>query len=166
MRPPSTPAPLLALLLCLCAACGEGDPKALTDRGTAALGAGRDAEAIESFDRALAGLDPASADWLRASLGRCRALARSQPAKAKGEFLALAKAHPTRVQEQDFGQIVDELVREDAIVEAIDVMDAGIKLHPESPGMQQVRARVLEASQKAQSPEALDKLKGLGYVGD
>jgi hypothetical protein len=154
---------LLALLL---SACGDPDPKALTDQGSAQLGAGDAAGALTSFSAALDAMPATHPDRLRAELGRCQALARQDPALAKSEFLALSKARPGKIQEQDYGAIVRELIQKGSVVEAIEVMDAGMKAFPESPRMAVVRDQVLEASKKQKDPAALQKLKGLGYAGD
>jgi hypothetical protein len=153
--------PLLGL-----SACSGGDPKELSDQASSALATGDDRRALEGFEKALASLMPGDPAWLRASLGRCQALARLDPPAAKKAFLELARAHSAKVEVVDFGMIVGELVRKGAMIEAIDVMDAGIKLYPESPEMTSIRAQVMEASSKTQDPAAMQKLKGLGYVGD
>jgi hypothetical protein len=154
----------LTLVIAL-VSCGNTDPKALTDEGTAALGSGDAATAIKSFDAALQNLTPQSPDYLRARMGKCQALARKDPPAAKVEFLALCKAEPGRLREQDFSTVVSELLKHDAVVEAAEVMDAGVKMFPESPKMQVVKELVIDASKKAKSSEGMDKLKGLGYVG-
>ena len=162
MRSPTA----LAALLCLLAACGGGDPKEATDRGQAALGSGDGKSALESFEAALACLAPGDPDWLRASVGRCQALARLDPARAKTEFLALARAHPGTVGEQDFAIVVGDLIAHGGILEAIDVVEAGSARFPESPRMLALREQVVAASQRARDPGAMQRLKGLGYVGD
>jgi hypothetical protein len=99
-------------------------------------------------------------------MGRCEALARLDPKRARDEFLALARAEPGKLHEQDYAQIADDLVKARAASEAIDVMDAGVKAFPESPQMQVLKQRVVDASKKSKDPAALGKLKGLGYTGD
>ena len=49
---------------------------------------------------------------------------------------------------------------------AAEVMDAGVKMFPESPTMMKAKELVIDASKKSKSSGAMDKLKGLGYVGD
>ena len=150
----------------LLVACSESDPKVLTDKGSAALGAGDAPAAIESFDAALQHMDARNPDYLRASMGRCQALARQNPSQAKDDFLALARSASDRVREQDYSTIVNELVKKGAVAEAVEVMDAGIKAFPESPQMQALKTSVVEASKKSKDRGALQKLKGLGYTGD
>ena len=156
---------LLLSLVLVASACSPADPKALTDQGHSALGAGDAEKAQASFDDALAQIDPSHPEWLRASLGRCQALARHDPTAAREAFLGLARSHPARVTVQDFSIVVGELVQAGAVSEAIDVMDAGIKLYPESPVMQVIKEKVIAASTRSQDPGVSDKLKGLGYVG-
>jgi hypothetical protein len=159
---------LVSLLLLACAAssCADSDPRSLTDKGSAALGSGDARSAIESFDAALKHMGAANPDFLRASLGRCRALASQNPRQAKDDFLALARSTPGKLQEQDYSAVASELVKKGAVTEAVEVMDAGLKAFPESPKMQILKQQVVEASKKSNDPAALKKLKGLGYAGD
>lgn len=156
----------ILLLAFFITACAESDPKALTDKGSAALGAGDAPAAIESFDAALQHMDAQHPDYLRARMGRCQALARQNPSRAKDDFLALARSASDKVREQDYSTIVEELVKKGAVSDAVEVMDAGIKAFPESPQMQTLKNSVVEASKKSKDGGALKKLKGLGYTGD
>jgi hypothetical protein len=154
-------------IVCLLALLGCGsNPKELTDKGAAALGSGDARTALECFDGALKAMGANDPDFLRASMGHCEALARLDPKRARDEFLSLARSQPGRLREQDYSLIADELVKTHATAEAIDVMDAGVKAFPESPQMQILKQRVVEASKKSKDPAALGKLKGLGYTGD
>ena len=154
---------LLALLV---ASCGSSDPKALTDSGSAALNSGDPARAVSEFDRALEHMDAGHPEYLRASIGRCQALARIDPNRAKEEFLALARAQPSKVREPDFATVAAELVRHNAITPAVAVAEAGMRMFPESPSMKSLLDLVGDAAKKASDPAALKRLKGLGYAGD
>lgn len=157
---------LTVSLLCLTAACsGSSDPKALTDQGQAALTSGDARGAAQHFEDALKHMNAAHPDFLRASMGRCQALARQDPKRAKDDFLALAKQHSDRVKDADFGLITGELVKKGAIVEATEVVTAGMKMFPESPKMVVLRDQVGDAAKKSADPEAMKQLKGLGYAG-
>lgn len=154
------------LIACVLAGCGGSDPKALTDKGAAALGSGNMPAAIESFNAALQHMDASHPDYLRASMGRCRALAGQNPKQAKDDFLALSRSATVKLQEQDYTTIANELVKKGAVTDAVEVMDAGIKAFPESPMMEVLKKHVVEASSKSKDPAALKMLKGLGYAGD
>jgi tetratricopeptide (TPR) repeat protein len=156
----------IVLVTCLLAACSGSDPKVLTDKGAAALASGDVPAAIESFEAALQHMDAKNPEFLRASLGRCQALARQNPKQAKEDFLALARSGPAKLHEQDYSAIAGELVKKGAVSDAIDVMDAGLKAFPESPQMQVLKNQIVEASKKTKDPGAMNKLKGLGYTGD
>ncbi|MFO1010913.1 MAG: hypothetical protein U1F29_12685 [Planctomycetota bacterium] len=157
----STP---LAALLFVLAACSNHDPAALTTEGTSKLGAGDAKAALECFDEALGRMQPSNGDFMRASMGRFQALARLDGTRAKNEFLAFHSAHSDRVKESEFKLVVDELVKRGQLGPAADVVDAGRKAFPESPLMTQLLKTVGDASKK--DPEAMKKLKGMGYVGD
>lgn len=166
MKPSPLPrhAPLFALVLAL-AGCGPGDPRALTNAGKAALASGDAAKAEQQFREALAGLKPGDPDYARAGIGRIQALVRLDAKRAKDEFLAWAQANRSSVGEEDYSLVVSELLRRENTLEAIEVMDAGIKAFPESPRMAAVKKEVAEQAQKAKDPAALQKMKGLGYIG-
>jgi hypothetical protein len=155
----------LLILLPLCSCSGD-DPKALTDMGVKALAGGQAREAQGRFEEALQALKPADPDFARASLGRVQALARQKPDLARDAFLAFAKDHKPLVQEGDYGMVVSELLKNGGLLEAIDVMDAGVKAYPQSPQMLAVQKQVTEAAKHDKSPASHNKLKGLGYVGD
>ncbi|MBK7642393.1 MAG: hypothetical protein IPJ19_05005 [Planctomycetes bacterium] len=159
------PSCLLFALLLLLPACGSSDPRALTDEGSSALATGDASAAAASFEKALALLKPGDPDFARASMGRFQALVRLDPARASTEFLAYAKANPASTSEGDFGTLVGEFLRRDRTVEAIDVMDAGVKAFPKSEAMLAIRAKVEEQAKSAKDPAAMQKLKGLGYIG-
>ncbi|MFN0244351.1 MAG: hypothetical protein ACKVWV_15800 [Planctomycetota bacterium] len=161
--------PLQALsvgVLCLLAACsGSSDPKALTDQGAAALTSGDARAAAQHFEDALKHMDAKHPDFLRASMGRCQALARQDAKRAKTDFLALAKTHSNRVREPDFGLIVGELVKKGALAEATEVVTAGMTMFPESPKMAELRDKVGDAAKASSDPDSMKALKGLGYAG-
>ena len=159
------PAPLL-LLATLIAACGGSDPKALTNEGTAALNSGDAPKAVAAFDRALEHMDAKQPDYLRAAVGRCQALARIEPERAKVDFLALANDPAVKVAEADFTAVATELVRRGALPQATSLAEAGLKRFPESAAMKSLRDLVGDAAQKSKDPAALERLKGLGYAGD
>jgi hypothetical protein len=156
---------LCLTLLALLPACGAADPHALTDQGARALGAGDAESARQSFETALAGLKPGDPDYARASMGRFQALVRSAPERARDEFLVYAKAQSSSVGEGDYGMLVGEFLRRERTSEAIDVMDAGVKAFPKSETMLAIRKQVETQARSAKDPAALQKLKGLGYVG-
>ena len=156
----------LVCLVFLAASCSESNPKVLTDSGTAALGSGDAPAALKSFDAALSHMDAKHPDFLRASMGKCQALARQNPIEAKQEFLDLARKHTDLVKEPDFATIIRELVRKRAISEATEVVQAGMKSFPQSPTMKAILNEVGDEAKKSSvDPAALDKLKGLGYAG-
>jgi len=157
------------LLLCalfLVPACGPADPRALTDAGSSALAAGDAPKAQECFEQALAAMKPGDPDYARASMGRFQALVRSAPERARDEFLAYAKAQPASLNEGNYGVLVSEFLRRERTVEAVEVMDAGIKAFPESEAMLAIRTKVEAQARTAKDPAAMQKLKGLGYIGD
>lgn len=157
----------ILIFACLAAvACGSSDPKELTDSGAAALNSGKAKEALADFDRALEHMDPSQADFLRASVGRCQALARTDSARAQADFLKLAQSPSARVGEQDYATVALDLVQSHAIGPAAAIAEAGMKRFPDSPEMKKLRDRVGDAAKKANDPEAMKQLKGLGYAGD
>jgi len=159
-------ASLLACLGFLLPACGPADPRALTDAGSSALAAGDAPKARECFEQALAAMKPGDPEYTRASMGRYQALVRSEPERARTEFLAFAKAQPASLNEGNYVVLVSEFLRRERTVEAVEVMDAGIKAFPKSEAMLAIRTKVEEQARASKDPAAMQKMKGLGYIGE
>lgn len=157
--------PLLAFALLLLAACGGSDSKALTSEGYAALGKGDAKAALSSFDAALAEMSADHAEYARASLGRCQALAKSDGAAARQAFLDLAAKAPGSVREDDYGLICSRLLNGGFRMDAMDIIKAGDERYPTSAKMKETRDAVIEAAEREALPEELQKLATLGYAG-
>jgi len=159
------PSPALLALLLLGSACGSSDPREQTDRGASALASGDAKGARSDFEAALAVLHPGEPDYARASMGRFQALVRLEPDKARDEFLVYAKNPANKTSEGDYIALVGEFLRREQTVPAIDVMDAGVKAFPKSDAMAAIRKKVEDQARTANNPAALQKMKGLGYIG-
>lgn len=129
-----------------------------------ALGSGDAKGALAAFDKALAQMDATNPDYLRASVGRCQALVHIDGTKAREEFIALAKAQPGRIVELDFHVVVSEFVNTRQFLDAVEVMNSGMKLFPGSKKMQEILDAVRAASTRAEDPSSMKRLKDLGYL--
>src|SRR5262245_38456881 len=158
----------LASLVLWSASCGSSDPKALTDKGYSELGSGDYTAAVVSFDEALAalGTDTSKPEWLRAKMGAIQARTRTDPDRAAKEFLDLAAGNPTRITDKDYSLVGGRLGEAKKVDQAITVLTAGMQAYPESPQLQVLLSQLGDMAKSSGSSEALDKLKGLGYVGD
>jgi len=156
---------LLPLALLGLAACGGSDPESLVREGAAALGKGDAGSALSRFDDALDGLPSTDPIYLRAALGRCEALARTDGALAREAFLELAAKLPDKVREDDYGLVCSWLIQGGFTLDAIDVMKAGDTRFPNSAQMMTTLDAVIAAANRADTPDALKKLETMGYVG-
>jgi len=156
---------LLPIALLFLAACGGSDPKSLSSEGFAALGKGDAKGALTKFDAALDGLESTHPEYLRASLGRCEALARTDGAGAKAAFLGLAQKLPAKVGEDDYSLVCSALIQGGFTVEAVEVMDAGNQRFKGSKKMKETLDAVMAAAKREKTPDALKKLESLGYAG-
>ncbi len=162
------PRTLAALALCLASACGgSSDPRALTDEGSKALNSGDHAAAAKSFDAAVAALGdkPSDPDWLRAKLGGIQARTQTDASRAKGDFLELARTQPTQVTADNFSLIGSKLADAGHVKEAAEVLEAGLKAHPDSKALVALREDLGKRAESSGDPELLKGLEGLGYVG-
>ena len=152
-------------LLLVLAACGGGDPRALTDAGSAALNGGDPQLALKNFDAALAamGAEAAHPQRLEASIGRVQALARVDAKRAVADFLALARSGAA-VGDNDFSLVAWELMRANAMKEAVDLMHEGQLLHPQSKTMAELKEQVIAETKRKGDAGALKQLQGLGYL--
>lgn len=160
-----TLAPTVLAGLLLATACSESDPKALTNRGANAINSGDWKGGLADYEAALAHMDASNAEYLRASVGRCQALARLDPKKGKSEFLALAKAQAKQIQPQDFHVVVSQFLSSREFIDAIEVMHAGIVMFPDSPKMKSIEEYVVTESRKVADPAVNRALESNGYVG-
>jgi hypothetical protein len=159
-------APLLWISLALLSACGGKDPKALTEAGYDALGASDYGSAAAAFEGALGeiGSDTANPHFLRAKLGLIEARIRIDAAAAKREFLDLAASMPSRITDKDFSYFGQKFATASEYMAAVEVLDAGMKVHAESPALQQLVDLIKTSAEKAGDTDALASLAGLGYI--
>ena len=158
-------APVLALCLSLSACSGvASDPAKTTDAGYQALGKSDWKTAQAEFDTALAALATTDAGFKRAKMGQIEALIHTDPARAKDEFLGMAAGMSSQVSEKDYIAVASKLTSESKFMEAIAILEAGLKAQPESPKIKQVGDAIKAAAEKAGDADALGALKGLGYL--
>jgi tetratricopeptide (TPR) repeat protein len=157
---------IAVLAACLCA-CGSADPRTLNDEASKALSSGQYAEAAASYGKALDALasDTGNPEWKRAKLGKIQAEARIDGAKAKTEFLEYARANTGKVTDADYNLVASKLGDAGKFPEAIEVLEAGKQAFPESPHLQALLSDLGKRAEASGDSSALDKLKGLGYVG-
>ena len=159
-------AALLVCPLALSSCGGSADPKALTDAGRAALGSGEYEKAADRFAAALAaiGADTKDPSYVRAKMGHVEATLRQDAGAARDEFLAYAKTNPSSVTPDDFSQIGRAFTSASKYSEAIDILDAGMKMHVESPVLAKLAEAIKKAAEKDGDSAALGKMAGLGYI--
>jgi hypothetical protein len=161
--------PALALFLITAgftACSGSADPAQLTRDGVAALNSGKPADAFKMLDKAVQAMEPTDPKYGQAAVNRCRALAHTDAAKAKDEFLALAAAHASAVEEVDYEIVADTLRSKKKYAEAIEILAAGMQRYTESPKLIALRDQLGKEAETSGDSSALDAIKGLGYVGD
>ena len=146
----------LALLLLL-AACGRADLRARTAQGQAALARGDADLALVHFDDALLWLEPEDEGYLAASLGRCYALARLEPARAVAEFRSLAAAEGLAPREYEL--MAHELVDAGAHDEAARLAEASLATFGASPARLALREWVAGKAAGLEEPEPADELE-------
>jgi hypothetical protein len=149
----------------LFASCGgDSDPKVLTDSASISIEAGDWKSGLAGFEKALEHMDPTNPQYMRASMGRFRALARLDPSRGKSEFLKFAEAQKSRIDTQDFHMVVSEFVARRDFMPAIDLMESAKAMFPGSPKFKEMAESVVKASKTAGDTRALDRLKTLGYL--
>jgi len=147
---------------------GSSDPASQVNAGYGALNAGNPTDAVARFDAAIEAMggDVSHAEYLRAALGRVEALAAVDPGAARNGLLALASELPGAIGDADYNRIGGLLASGGHFDAAIDVMDAGMKAFPESGHLAALLDNIKEAAEGSGASGALDRLKGLGYIGD
>jgi hypothetical protein len=135
--------------------------KKLTDKGMTALNSGDYAGAVESFEKAVGQLEAGSPEYMRAKAGEIEALIHVDAERAKTQMLALGP----KADENMYTAVASKMCSAKRNQEAVAVLDAGIKLYPESPQLKAQMDKVIAEAQKQGDAGALDSLKGLGYLG-
>jgi len=158
---------LTAVLALFLFACGSSDPRALIDEGATALNSGKYAEAAASYEKALAALgeNKSDAQYKMAKLGHVQAGARLDAASAKTEFLSYAQGN-SQVSDSDYSKVASKFGDAGKFAEAIEILEVAKKAYPESPHLEALVKELGDRAKQSGSNEALDKLKGLGYIGD
>lgn len=170
MSHPSLPHRRLAgllVLLGLLAGCGSSDPAVLTDEGWTAYNSGDRAVAADKFEDALKaiGEDKSHPSYVRARMGLIQSIAGSNAKRAREDFLALAAERPNDIDDADFSKMANELYEGDP-AEAIALAQRGQELYPESPHLAKLVQDLGDKAAAEGDSDALQSLKGLGYVGD
>jgi len=152
-----------ALALAL-AACGDSDPQTLIADGNKALNTNDPNTALEKFSEAATALKPGDPQYLDAKLGVVEALVPTDAQKASDEFMALVTSFPDQVGEKQFIQVGGRMITERKYLEAIALIDKGIKrAGGESPKLHALMKRIEQEA--ANDKGVIDALKGLGYTG-
>ena len=157
------------LSLPLLVSCGNdggasGDTTALTDGGYASLNTGDYTGALGSFEKALAAIEPGQPGFDRAAMGEVEALIHVDATRAQEKFLQLATSFPDTIGARQYKTIGGKMTSEKKYVEAIAVLDAGLKAFGEDPDFPILIATVQEQASKAGDADAMKALEGLGYL--
>jgi len=163
MRPNHRARALLLATLAL-SACGASDPIEMNNQGAEALNRGDPQTALQRFEAAGKALPPESEQGKRAVLGQVEALVTLDPARARDTFLAYARSHAAQLEARDYRRVANLLTGARHFLEAIDVIQAGDLAHPGDETIGKMITLIGEEAKKADSPAALQKLKGLGYL--
>ena len=168
-----TPIALLLTLLFVTTSCGGGvDPKEENSAGYSALQQQEYDVALRRFQTSLEviGDDTSHPHYLKSKLGAIEAQSHLDAGQARIDFLALAKAMPGQVDDRDFYAIGNQMVGADKLDDAIALLGAGLAKYPDSSSLDRLRTqagkRAEQLANETGNSDLLDKLKGLGYVGN
>jgi hypothetical protein len=168
-----------ALLLLTTSACGDStaNPGASIDEGYSSLNSGSYAQAVSSFQSALAGLAEGDKKYLEAKLGELRAQCYIDASKARAGLLALSKT--AGVEAGHYSMVVTDLVSaatkqaadnakaaaSATIGEAVAILEAGQQKFPDYDKWKGLLNKVGDKATTLGSADSLEALRGLGYVG-
>lgn len=159
-------APVLALSAC---SGGARDAETALRDGYSALARGDGAAALPLLEQAAGELAKDASDprWKEIQLALVEARGYVDPAAAESSFLSTVRAHPTRFQADDFATVGNRLAQAGAPLEAIDVVDAGLKEfgYGQHPRLAKVIDDIERRAAESGDTATRDKLKSLGYFG-
>jgi hypothetical protein len=153
----------LALALCV-VGCGGSTPADPVAAAEEALQKGDSSKAVSLLRSAVADMKSGTPDHHEALVLLCSALAEEKAEEARDLFLDFAKQYPDVVSPRNFKDVQSYLQTYGHYAVAVDVMDAGLKRWQDDPVMVEMKNKLIAAAQSAADPEALEKLKGLGYM--
>ena len=156
---------LLALALTLTFTACDGGSVNHIDEGYKAAGANDHAAAVSHFDQALATLGPDNPEKAEVALKRCNSFAFQDAAAARAEFLEMAGT--AELTAKDYTNMARSLFNAGGtggMIEAVTVVDAGIKKFPDSDSLKAVLAKLQAEASKAEGGALSEALKGLGYA--
>lgn len=155
---------LLVLALVPVACDGAADPAKAADAAYADLGRSDYPAALKKFQEALKGMQPSDPQYMNLKLGEIEAWAYVDAAKAKDEFLALAKSSPDKVTAKDYRKIASNLTSARKFDPAIAVLASGLEKFPQDESVKKLGETIKAEATKAGDSAALDKLRGMGYL--
>lgn len=153
---------LLTLVLASLVACGGGAP-ADADVGKL-LQTGKYEEAVKIVEGRLESVAKGTEDEKSLILDYAEGLSYTDAAKAQESFLTFAKANSALVTPKDFKHVVACLRTNEGLLQAIDVMNDGMKRWPGDTVMAELLELVKADVIKANDPAAKAKMEGLGYM--
>ncbi len=151
----------LVFSLTLCACGGAGDP---VEAGYDALRDGKSAEALEFFDKALSGMTEGADGYKEVAVARCEAMVGTDAAAAAQEFITLSSKDGSGVDMSDFGLLISAFYSNKSFLEAVPVLDAGLKKFPGNETLETHKKTIIAEAAKGDNPALQDTLKGLGYL--
>lgn len=156
-------APILIALALSLTACSD-TPVDPDEAGYTALRDGNYARAVSYFDQAMAELDSGGSEHTDLSIARCGARAHQDVKAACTEFLSLAGSQD--LGEKAYKGMVRNLFNagDGGLLEAVTVVDAGIKKFPDSEGLKAYLEKLKAEAAKAEGGALSEALKGLGYA--
>ncbi|MEX1025294.1 MAG: hypothetical protein WD226_09475 [Planctomycetota bacterium] len=155
----------LALALTSLAACGGStDPQAALAEGHRALGSNDNIAAAKSYEAALA--NASGAQIAQAKLGLAKATAAINPNTSKAHALDLIENHADTVTDTMIYDVADRLRQNAHFDVATDLLERGKSLYPDSKALDELGIKLANQASTSSDPALLERLKGLGYLGD
>lgn len=156
-------APILIALTFSFIACNDA-PVDPSEAAYTAVQDGDHKEAVACFDEALATVEAGSAEHTELSLARCGARAHQDVKAACIEFIVLSGS--LDLGEKAYKGMVRNLFNagDGGLLEAVTVVDAGIKKFPDSEGLKAYLEKLKAEAAKAEGGALSEALKGLGYA--
>lgn len=154
----------LAASLVLVACGGDSaptDPAGLTNAAYEKFDA-QDYEGAQADFQAAIDAGAADAALKDATMGLAKTTAHLDADKAAKTFLDFATAHADQVLAKDYSSIGGELVSAGGGLQAVDVVDAGLKRFEGDAGLMKAMDAIIKYSEK--DPATASALSGLGYL--
>ena len=165
MRKRSISTPLATLLIVPLALMVACKPVNYQEEGFEALQDGNYEKAAQYFAAAAAKVRKDSPEFHQIAVGRCQALAHTNPDLCLKTFNTIVKDEQIVIEARDYETVVGELMQARAYVQAAKITMAGIQELPDNMALPEFQTQLKKLAEQPENSELSTTISSSGYGG-